>query len=180
MGVPRSLGYAAALAAIGLSGCNDATATPDAVEQWELDALQASHDRVAQTVELMQQAENSEPFKLSDDGFTILQTNAGPATFQWTGVAPNGNGVRATFKVGNLTNASWNRYEIFGLYGKLNNNGEPDTSQPSSFRASSQKPVYSGYWNTVAFQIDGPEPEGIGYIDILTVSVSNVALNPEP
>lgn len=168
------------IAALAATGCGSAPAQQPEVQKWEVDSLRQDLERVQRSVEMIQQSDNPEPFKLGDNGFGYIETRAGPATVEWLRATPSGNGVKAALRFGNLSNADWNRYRILGAYGKLTKDGEPDKSDHHLFDVTLSTPLKAGRWTTVSAQINGPAVDDVGYIDILNVSVENVGLAPEP
>lgn len=70
--------------------------------------------------------------KISDTGYDYVQTSVGPADMQWLGIRPSGNGVKLRLKVGNMTMAGWEKFQLIGSFGKLDEGGNPDEGTAKS------------------------------------------------
>lgn len=145
----------------------------------EIFALQQMTNSIQSRVASLEAGDEQTPYKLSDTGFGFVETETGGGTLQWIAIKPNGNGVQLTFKVGNPSTATWNKYTLIGRYGKLTSDGEPDHSTSKPFMTELSTPIPAGGWKTIRFQLDGPKADDVGYVYLNTILIANLGLDPE-
>lgn len=145
----------------------------------EIFALQQRAVEIERRIAALEAGDEQTPLKLGDTGFSFVETETGGGTLQWIASKPNGNGVQLTFKVGNPSTATWNKYTLIGRYGKLNSEGAPDHSTGRPFMTELSTPIPAGGWKTIQFQLDGPKVDEVGYVYLNSILIANLGLNQE-
>lgn len=172
----RSKSFLASLSLM-LSACGSnpsgAAAAPD---NFMTDANAREITSLKERVAMLEAANDSSMFKLSDEGFGFVRSSVGPVPFVWKESEKRGSGSQLTLEIGNTTNADWLRFEVYGTYGELNPDGSIKQGSTAPLTIESSTPVKSGRWNVVKIQVDGAQPEKIGFIRVNNINVSRISL----
>lgn len=163
------------------AACSEQPASPTGptyAEAWKLDIAETKITALEQAVARLEPS-MPPPFKLSDGGFSFIETATGGGAMQWVGSEDNGNGASLKIRLGNPSTATWNQYSIIGTYGKLGEDGEPTSDPAKVLSVDLDQPIPAGSWRTVSVQLDGARAQDVGYLRVRGLIISNIGLNVE-
>lgn len=164
--------------AIFLSSCKGSNQTLVSQPGSDVDPT-ALADLTRRVANLEMKASRSVVLKLSDTGFSPLQTDVGTITLQLKKLEGAGSGTRAELLIGNPTSADITKFSISGMWGAINKDGVPDGPY-HSFAADINQPVNQASWSRVSFIIDGAKPTDIGFIEVTSGTLSQIKLITKP
>lgn len=181
MGFSRALGYAATLAAVCLTGCDQQSSAADKLD---VDILKTRVNTLQQQllnsdserIKLRTAAMPAAILRLSDDGFSILHTDLGNITVQMTASTPAGAGTRVSLRVGNPLGAAITKLGVSGSWGPLDADGKPVMEDEHAFSTVTVEPIASGRWSLTSILIEGAKPDKVGFVLLEDATAKSIEL----
>lgn len=122
-------------------------------------------------------ADSTRILKRSDDGYSVIRTEFGAITLQIKSIAAEGAGSRVRLEIGNPTNATITKMMIFGHWGAVDKDGEPEGGAYSLKKPTITTRIPGGSWSEASFLIDGAKPADLGYLRITSALIASISLN---
>jgi hypothetical protein len=168
-----------AVAAIALSGCQQQTPPNYHDDLLLVQRLTGLESRITSTNERVERLSTAiypdGTLRLSDSGWSLVNSTFGPLTIQLVSVTEEGAGSRVRLQIGNPTTATITELQLFGHWGALDKDGEP-AGEAHPVRATIKSQLSPGSWNRASILIDGAKPDELGYLSVSSALVGSVTL----
>ena len=112
------------------------------------------------------------------DGFSTIASNFGMFTIKLTNVQPYARGTRATFRIGNLTNATITSYSAKFSWARVDENGRTQSARTLAETRSQTfaKNLKPGSWTTISVVTDELAPTELGYVLVGEFEIQEIEL----
>jgi len=175
---------AALVLAVLLAGCD----SRDDRSERELASLRDSQSNLLRQInnlegkisELEAESDSARILKRSDSGYSVVKTDFGAITIQMKSVTADGAGSRVRLQIGNPTTATITKLMLFGHWGAVNKDGEPDGETHSLMQPTITRHLPAGTWSDASFLIEGAKPSDLGYLRITSALIPSISLNQAP
>lgn len=147
--------------------------------QRQLDSLRIRTDSLVRALSISDLLENTHGIAYltpGNDGYSIIQTDLGALTVELRNVVGYASGSRVIVRFGNVTSARLEDVSAYFEWGKVNEQGYPQTLGAKSRRVILSRALAPGSWNDISVILEGIPATQLGYVRVSQIRSQSMTL----